>query len=144
MVDDRVATHRRPALLDARMPRRLALVIGAMYLGVGLWAFGVTDHIDFAAREGGVLLGFELNALHNLVHVLIGSLGLVLALRMARVYGLMLLAGYGLTFVYGLFAVGNPDINFLALNWADNGLHLLSALAGAAIAFWPARAEANR
>jgi hypothetical protein len=45
---------------------------------------------------------------------------------------------YGLAFVYGLFAAGNSDINFLSLNGADNGLHLVSAVAGVAIALWPA------
>jgi Domain of unknown function (DUF4383) len=41
-------------------------------------------------------------------------------------------------FIYGLFAAGNRDINFLSLNGADNGLHLVSAVAGVAIALWPA------
>jgi hypothetical protein len=49
-----------------------------------------------------------------------------------------LAAGYGLAFLYGLFAAGNSDINFLSLNGADNGLHLVSAVAGVAIALWPA------
>ena len=40
--------------------------------------------------------------------------------------------------LYGLFAAGNSDINFLSLNGADNGLHLVSAVAGVAIALWPA------
>jgi hypothetical protein len=39
--------------------------------------------------------------------------------------------------LYGLFAAGNSDINFLSLNGADNGLHLVSAVAGVAIALWP-------
>jgi hypothetical protein len=34
-------------------------------------------------------------------------------------------------------AAGNPDITFLSLNAAGNVLHLVSALAGAAIAPWP-------
>jgi hypothetical protein len=46
--------------------------------------------------------------------------------------------GYGLAFIYGLFAAGNRDINFLSINGADNGLHLVSAAAGLAIALWPA------
>jgi hypothetical protein len=56
----------------------------------------------------------------------------------ARAYGWLLAAGYGLTFLYGLFAAGNSDINFLSLNGPDNGLHLVSAAAGLAIALWPA------
>jgi hypothetical protein len=49
-----------------------------------------------------------------------------------------------LAFIYGLFAAGNRDINFLSLNGADNGLHLVSALAGLAIALWPAPRTARR
>ena len=56
----------------------------------------------------------------------------------ARSYGWLLAAGYGLAFLYGLFAAGNSDINFLSLNGADNGLHLVSAVAGVAIALLPA------
>ena len=35
-------------------------------------------------------------------------------------------------------AAGNSELNFLSLNGADNGLHLISAAAGLAIARWPA------
>ena len=52
-------------------------------------------------------------------------------------------AGYGAAFLYGLFAAGNSDINFLSINGADNGLHLVSAIAGVAIALWPARRTAR-
>ena len=40
--------------------------------------------------------------------------------------------------MYGMFAARNDDINFLSINAADNGLHVVSALAGLAIALWPA------
>ena len=72
--------------------------------------------------------------------VAIGIVGLAMWRRLdtARAYGWLLAAGYGLAFLYGLFAAGNSDINFLSINGADNGLHLVSALAGLAIAFWPA------
>jgi hypothetical protein len=46
-------------------------------------------------------------------------------------------------FIYGRFAAGNSDINFLFLNGADNGLHLVSATAGLAIALWPAQRTAR-
>ena len=42
--------------------------------------------------------------------------------------------GYGATFFYGLAVAGQEDGNFLSINGADNGLHLVSALAGLAIA----------
>jgi Domain of unknown function (DUF4383) len=118
----------------------LALAIGAVYTLIGILGFFITGFENFAAETDKTLLGFEINPLHNIVHLAIGLAGLALWRRLdtARAYGWLLAAGYGLTFLYGLFAAGNSDINFLSLNGADNGLHLVSAAAGLAIALWPA------
>lgn len=124
------------------VPRILATAIGAIYTLVGLAGFLVTGFDGFAHYEGDSLLGFEVNPLHNIVHLLIGIAGLVLGRRLAtaRTYGWLLAIGYGATFLYGLFTVERNDAsNFLALNWADNGLHLVSTIAGLAIALWPVR-----
>jgi Domain of unknown function (DUF4383) len=122
----------------------LALAIGVIYTAVGVLGFLVTGFENFAAETDKTLLGFEVNPLHNLVHLVIGLAGLALWRRLdtARAYGWLLAAGYGVAFVYGLFAAGNSDINFLSLNGADNGLHLVSAIAGLAIALWPAQRTA--
>lgn len=123
----------------------LALIIGAVYLLVGAAGFLVTGFSGFAEHDHSqTLLGFAINPLHNIVHLLIGIVGVSLSstLGRARTFGWLLVAGYGAAFVYGLFAVGNPDINFLNINAADNGLHALSVLAGLAIALWPQRKAA--
>jgi hypothetical protein len=124
----------------------LALAIGAVYTLIGILGFFITGFETFAAETDKTLLGFEINPLHNLVHLAIGLAGLALWRRLdtARAYGWLLAAGYGLTFLYGLFAAGNSDINFLSINGADNGLHLVSAAAGLAIALWPAQRTARR
>jgi hypothetical protein len=134
---------RRPdsAAPATRHPSQLlALAIGAVYTLIGITGFLVTGFDNFAAETDKTLLGFEINPLHNIVHLAIGLAGLAMWRRLdtARAYGWLLAAGYGLTFIYGLFAAGNSDINFLSINGADNILHLLSAAAGAAIALWPA------
>jgi hypothetical protein len=120
----------------------LALAIGVLYLLIGVAGFAVTGFDSFAEPEGDLLLGiFEVNPLHNIVHLLIGSAGVALWSRLdrARLFGWLLVVGYGATFVYGLFVAGTDDpANFLALNEPDNWLHLVSALAGLAIARWPA------
>jgi ABC-type transport system involved in multi-copper enzyme maturation permease subunit len=132
------ATTRHPAQL-------LALAIGVVYTLIGVAGFFVTGFDNFAAETNKTLLGFEVNPLHNIVHLAIGLAGLALWRRLdtARTYGWLLAAGYGLAFIYGLFAAGNSDINFLSLNGADNILHLVSALAGVAIALWPAERTAR-
>jgi hypothetical protein len=125
----------------ARHPAQvLALIIGAVYTLVGVAGFFVTGLENFASETNKTLAGFEINPLHNIVHLAIGLAGLALWRRLdtARTYGWLLAAGYGLAFLYGLFAAGNSDINFLSINGADNGLHLVSAAAGVAIALWPA------
>ena len=138
--------RRSDAAPVSRHPSQLlTLAIVAVYTLVGVLGFLVTGFDEFAAETDKTLLGFELNPLHNLVHLAIGIAGLVMWRRLdtARIYGWLLAAGYGAVFVYGLVAAGNSDINFLSINGADNGLHLASALAGLAIALWPARRPAR-
>jgi uncharacterized membrane protein HdeD (DUF308 family) len=77
------------------------------------------------------------------VYLLIGALGLALWTTRSRagVYGWILAIGYGLTAVHGLAVANNPDANILNINAADNVLHIVSALAGLAIALWPDRSR---
>ena len=120
----------------------LALVVGLAFTLAGALGFLVTGFDDFLARDTNqYLLGLEINGLHNVVHLIIGLAGLTLwwSLAGARTYGWLLFVGYAATFVYGLFAVDNTDINFLSLNTADNWFHLASALVGLVIAVLPAR-----
>ena len=124
----------------------LALIIGAVYLLVGLAGFAVTGFDGFTEHNHDqTLLGFAVNPLHNIVHILIGILGLVMWKKdgSARTFGWILFVVYGATFVYGLIVQGNPDANILNINGADNGLHLVSAIAGLVIALWP-RKDRNR
>ncbi|NUS71862.1 MAG: DUF4383 domain-containing protein [Corynebacteriales bacterium] len=119
------------------IPRVLAGITGAIFLVVGIAGFAVTGFDNFASEHGEDLLGFHVNPMHNLVHVLLGGVGLVLAwIKLARLYGWLLFVAYGLTFIYGLFAI-NESWDFLALNVADNVLHGGTALLGLVIALWP-------
>jgi uncharacterized protein DUF4383 len=128
-------------------PQMLAMAFGAIYLLIGIIGFFITGFGNFFGNEAGTphhvdanLLGFMINPFHNVVHILIGVAGLVLArtLAGARTYGWLLAVGYGAAFLYGVFAVGK-EWDFLNLNWADNVLHLLTALVGVVIAVGPVR-----
>jgi len=81
------------------------------YTLIGILRSFVTGFEHFAAETDKTLLGFEINPLHNIVHLSIGLAGLAMwrQLDTARAYGWLLAAGYGLTFLYGLFAAGNSD-----------------------------------
>jgi len=115
-------------------PQVLGLAFGAIYLLVGIVGFFITGFDDFAGHGDHTLLIFDINPLHNVVHILIGVVGLALSrtLAGARTFGLLLLVGYGAAFVYGLVATGQ-DWDVLNLNWADNVLHIASAAVGAVI-----------
>ena len=115
-------------------PQTLALAFGAIYLLVGILGFFVTGFDNFVGQTDETLIVFDVNPLHNIVHLLIGAVGLALSrtLSGARTFGLLLAVGYGLAFLYGLFATGQ-DWDILNLNWADNILHLASAAVGGAI-----------
>ncbi|TFV71281.1 DUF4383 domain-containing protein [Blastococcus sp. CT_GayMR19] len=126
---------------DRTLPQTIALAFGAIYLLVGIVGFFITGFDDFFGHDPDkTLIVFDINGMHNVVHILIGVAGLLLArtLEGARTYGWLLAAGYGAAFLYGLFAVGQ-DWDFLNLNWADNILHLATAIVGVVIAKMPAR-----
>ena len=122
------------------IPEILGLAFGAIYLLVGIVGFFITGFDDFAGHTDETLLIFQINPLHNIVHILIGLAGIALSrtLAGARTYGWLLAVGYGAAFVYGLLAAGE-DWDFLNINAADNVLHILTALVGLVIALMPVR-----
>lgn len=104
--------------------------LGAVYLLVGLVGFAITTGVGFAHTHGKDLIIFELNPLHNIVHLAVGlALGLAAFRGRAVSASVNSLVGavYLLVGVVGLF-VTNAAMNILALNHADNVLHLASAL----------------
>ena len=126
-------------------PQILALVFGAVYLLVGIVGFFVTGFDNFADNsQHEMLLFFMINPLHNVVHIVIGLAGLLLArtLAGARTYGWLLAVGYAAAFVYGLIAVGK-SWDFLNINAADNVLHIITAVVGLVIALAPVRTTAG-
>ncbi|MGQ7350110.1 DUF4383 domain-containing protein [Quadrisphaera oryzae] len=112
--------------------RLVALVFGAVYLLVGVVGFALTGFSGFADPMGGrTLVVFEVNPLHNVVHVAIGVALLLASRRLAaaRATNGTIGAVYLLVGVLGLFiASPTSHLNLLALNDADNVLHLASAL----------------
>lgn len=124
----------------------LGFGLGAVYLLVGLVGFTVSGGHGFASHDGGKLLGlFEVNPLHNIVHILVGLLLLAAAyggVRAARSVNFLVGAVYLLVGVLGLFLL-NSTANILAVNSADNVLHLGSALVLVVVALTQDRAVAS-
>lgn len=105
----------------------VGFAFGAVFVLVGLTGFIVSNGHHAIGQDGGKLLGlFQVNVVHNLVHLAVGAVMIGAAIagaRAARRINLLFGVVYLVVFVFGLFAVGN-SLNFLALNGADNLLHL--------------------
>jgi hypothetical protein len=113
---------------DRTPVQSLAALVGVVFLLVGVLGFvpGITTHygdLSFAGHDSGAkLLGiFQVSILHNIVHLLFGVAGLVLAKTAdgARTYFLGGGAVYLLLWVVGL--AGGAD--WIPANTADNWLH---------------------
>ncbi|MFF7445527.1 MULTISPECIES: DUF4383 domain-containing protein [unclassified Streptomyces] len=120
---------------SARTPvQKAALLVGAVFLLVAVLGFipGITtdyDTMKFASHDSGAeLLGiFQVSVLHNLVHLLFGVAGVVMA-RTASGARTFLLAGgaiYLVLWLYGLLIDHGSDANFVPLNDADDWLHFV-------------------
>lgn len=110
--------------------RLIATVFGAVYLLVGLVGFAVTSGVGFFSTEGANLIIFEVNPLHNVIHLAIGAALLyagVKDIQLARTINTAVGAVYLLVGLLGLFLLSSP-LNIIALNGADNVLHLASAV----------------
>lgn len=109
------------------MLKKAALVLGVVLLAVGVLGFvpGITSN--------GKLLGiFEVNAVHNIIHVLsgiaaiLGSKSEAYASLYFKVFGVV----YALVTVVG-FISGTTVLGLFDVNLADNLLHVL--IAGSAL-----------
>jgi len=126
----------------------LAGLIGLVFLALGIVGFARTGFADFTGSGHEMLLGFMINPLHNLVHVVVGVFGLLAAAAsgLSRTFGWVLFLGYGVVSIWGLMITGvissNPVSglgNPLNINDADNWLHIGSAVLGLIVAIMPAR-----
>ena len=118
-----------------RSPNRIvATIFGAVYLLIGLLGFIFVGEVSFVSPNGGAIFGvFEVNPLHNVVHLLVGAALLIAGLSAvpaAKAVNTTVGIVYLLLGIVGFFLAADPDaaINFLALNTADHFLHLVSAV----------------
>ena len=84
--------------------------------------------MEFAGHHSGALLldVFAVSILHNIVHLLFGVVGLMLARMWSGARGYLIGGGvtYLLFWLYGLVINTASAANFVPLNDADNWLHL--------------------
>lgn len=119
----------------AKTPAQIyAYAVGGVLLLVGLIGFAADSAFDTGhGIDGGKLLGiFEVNGIHNLVHILSGLLLLAVAPKRATArYGVIAFGlVYGLVTLIGLID-GQDVLGLIPVNPADNVLHI--ALTAAAL-----------
>ncbi|MBG6192347.1 hypothetical protein IWX64_003318 [Arthrobacter sp. CAN_A212] len=123
--------------------QKAAMAVGIVFVLFGVLGFvpGVTtefDQMDMAGHESeALLLGlFQVSILHNIVHLLYGVAGLVLARTYANAKNYLLIGGvlYLVLWIYGLVIDLNSDANFVPFNDADNWLHLFLGVGMIALA----------
>src|SRR5919112_661463 len=126
------STTRGVARSDARTPAQwYCLLAGLALLLAGVLGFISDSSFDTGdGVQGDTFLGFEVNAIHNIVHIASGLV--LLAAFPKRASARAVALGFGL--VYGLVAViglidGSDVLGIIPINGADNVLHVaLSAL----------------
>lgn len=118
--------------------RIAAGLFGAVFTLLGLLGFTVSGGHDALGSDGGHLLGlFEVNVSHNLVHLAVGVVLIAAAVAgevIARFANIAVGVVYLLVGVVGLAIIGT-DLNLIALNGLDNGLHIVvgGAMAAAGV-----------
>ena len=129
---------------SADLIRRAAAAAGAVFVLVGILGFipGITTNygdMQFAGHSSEAeLLGiFQVSILHNIVHLLFGLVGLVLARTVTGARAFLIGGGavYLVLWLYGLLIDHDSSANFVPLNNADNWLHLVLGIGMVGLGF---------
>ena len=115
--------------------RIVALVVGIAFTLVGIMGFFVTSSMAV-----GNLLGFDVDLVHNIIHLLIGLAGLAAAFTgWSRTYNQVVGIVYILLGLVGLIYPGLYSNGLLLglthVNAADHVLHLVVGTVQAAVGF---------
>jgi hypothetical protein len=138
------SSHDRGTTRSRSTNQTLGLAFGVVYSLVGLAGFFVSE--TFAERTDDDLLGlFQVNHLHNVVHLLIGLALVATSRRLDTARGANLAIGvtYLVLGVIGWF-IQDTGANLVALNEADHLLHLASGALLTAVAVGTDRSSRPR
>ena len=129
--------------MEARTPAQLyALVVGTVLVVAGIIGFFYSSSFGSPGDVDAVSGILDVNAWHNIVHLVTGALGLLALGYAARTYALGLGLVYIVVAIWG-FIIGSHEsiLGFIPINTEDNVLHLaLGVLGLAAGAATPAEA----
>jgi arginine exporter protein ArgO len=132
--------------------QKAAQAVGAVFLLVGVLGFipGITSNyeaLSFAGHDSeALLLGiFQVSVLHNIVHLLFGIAGILMARTVGQARNYLLYGGviYLVLWLYGLLIGQDSAANFVPVNSADNWLHFVLGVAMIALALLLTRNTAH-
>jgi len=108
-----------------------ATLVGGVLVIAGIIGFFYSSDFGGPGDVDAVLGILDVNGWHNVVHILTGGLGLLVAGYAAREYALGLGAVYIVVAIWG-FIVGDGDsiLGFIPVNTEDNVLHALLGVLG--------------
>jgi hypothetical protein len=118
------------------MIKKLAILFGAVFLLVGILGFFPALTPANAEGERHLLGLFEVDTVHNVVHLLSGAVALAAGLLSgyaSRLYFKIFGAVYALVTLVGM--ISGSALGLFHVNGADNFLHLALAVALLAIGF---------
>lgn len=120
--------------MEGSSPARLyATLVGAALVIGGIVGFFYSASFGSPGEVDDVFGLLSVNAWHNLVHILTGAVGLLVAGYAARQYALWLGIVYLAIAIWG-FVIGSGAsiLGFLPVNTADDFLHLVLGVLGVA------------
>jgi hypothetical protein len=118
--------------MEPASPARLyATLIGGTLVIAGIIGFFYSASFGSPGSVDDVFGILAVNGWHNVVHILTGAIGLLVAGYAAREYALGLGVVYLLVAAWG-FIIGSGDsiLGFIPVNTEDNVLHLVLGLLG--------------
>ncbi|WP_416666388.1 DUF4383 domain-containing protein [Egbenema bharatensis] len=128
--------------------QNFALIIGIMYLLVGLMGFipafvrapivsPEAAGLGFTGGYGYLMGLFPINALHNIIHVLVGILGIAasISLDSSRLFSGVLALFYGALTLMGLFPPTQSTLGLVPIFGNDVWLHAGTAAIAAYFGF---------
>ena len=121
-----------------------ALVVGIVYLAVGIVGFAVTGFTGLVTDGQDKLIGFDLNVFHNVVHLAIGA-GFIIFSRLDATITQGVVIGGGLVYVLAAILGFLNQLQILSIDDVfapDNFLHLFSGLAAVIFGLLGARQSA--
>ena len=118
--------------MEGASPARLyATLVGGVLVIAGIIGFFYSASFGSPGEVDDVFGILAVNAWHNIVHILTGAIGLLVAGYAARQYALGLGIVYIAIAIWG-FAIGSGEsiLGFIPINTEDNFLHAILGVLG--------------